>query len=208
MAGPRLLFFGLAGAFSLPPLEALVAAGIEVCGVVVPEESRPGGLPVLNPYARRNIVQVAREQGLPLLNIREVAAVRPEVLAVACFDRLIPRTIRELAALAVNVHPSRLPENRGPDPVYWTLKLGHRKTGVTVHVLENRADAGPILAQRQVDVPEGSSYEQLEHMLAELGGQLLVDVVRGFEAGTLEPRPQDESLATNYGRPPRDVFNS
>ncbi len=207
MAGPRVLFFGLAGPFSLPPLEALLAAGIEVIGIVLSEKpSQTPGLPVLNPYGRRNILDVARERALPLLTMTDdLADLGPDVIAVACFDRLIPKRIRDVAKLAVNVHPSLLPENRGPDPIYWTLRLGHTKTGVTVHLLEDRADAGPILAQREITVPEGVTYDELEQLLAEIGGQLLVEVV---QSDTLQPRPQDESRATNYGRPPLNVFNS
>src|SRR5690242_3668151 len=111
MAAPRVLFLGMAGAFSVPPLEALLAAGIELAEVALPgpatrlvEPSPPAGLPVLTRYAARTIVRVAWEHGIP---VREVADLRdletPEVLAVACFDRLVPRSVWQRAELAVNV---------------------------------------------------------------------------------------------------------
>jgi len=167
-------------------------------------------LPVLNRYVEHNIVHVAWDHGVPVYEVGDLKSVetlelarsmRPDVLAMACFDRLVPRELRELARLSVNVHPSLLPENRGPAPLYWTFKLGLTKTGVTVHMLEERADAGPILAQREMPVPEGISEAELEQQLAKLGGKLLVEVVQQFAAGSLQPQPQDESRATTYPWP-------
>jgi methionyl-tRNA formyltransferase len=158
----------------------------------------------------RTIVQIGWEQHIPVLEaadltsedtIKTTTELKPDVIAVACFDRLIPSQFRALARLAVNVHPSLLPENRGPAPLFWTFRLGLRETGVTVHVLEDRADAGVILAQREVPVPDGIDGAVLDYQLAQTGGELLIETLRQFEAGTLLQRPQDESRATVYAWP-------
>lgn len=207
---PKVLFLGMTGAFSAPPLEALLQAGVRVAGVVVPGETnrpiepreRSGGLNVLSPYATRSIVQVAWENGIPVGEVADLAALDiPEVLVVACFDRLIPRAVWSKARLAVNVHPSLLPENRGPAPLFWTFRLGLQTTGVTVHLLDDKADAGAIVGQRAVPVPDGIDGSLLELQLARLGGELLVQVVREFQNGGLRPVPQDESKATWHGWP-------
>lgn len=206
-------FLGMAGAFSLPPLEALLAAGVAVREVVLPgTETRPvspkapeSGLPVLTPYAERSIVHLAWERGLPVrevADLNELAA--PDVLVVACFPRLIPRSVWSRPRLAVNIHPSLLPDNRGPAPLYWTFRLGQRRTGVTVHLLADQADAGDIVAQRAVAIPEGTTEAGLELQLARLGGDLLVQVLRDFERGQLRPVPQDESRATSHPWPSGD----
>jgi methionyl-tRNA formyltransferase len=207
------LFLGMAGAFSLPPLEALIAAGIRVSAVVMPGSTnrqvtppKAVGLTVLAPYPRRNIVHVAWEHAIPVwevadLSAPDILALVPDVIAVACFDRLLPRRLWSRAALAVNVHPSLLPRNRGPAPLFWTLRLREPITGVTVHLLDDRADAGPIAAQRELPVPDGADPDQLEHDLAVAGGVLLVEVLREFASGTLQPRPQDETQATSYPWP-------
>jgi methionyl-tRNA formyltransferase len=215
---PQVLFLGLRGAFSAPPLQALLAAGVPVCGVLLPGGSpgsavRPlaAGLPVLG--GGKTIVELAQGHGIPVLEAAglnhpdTLAAVRqlgPDVIAVACFDRLVPRAFRELAGLAVNVHPSLLPDNRGPAPLFWTFRLGQARTGVTVHRLEDRADAGAILEQRAVAVPDGVDGAEFEMELARIGGQLLVQVVRDFQAGRLHPRAQDETAATAHPWPAAD----
>lgn len=215
----KVLFFGMTGTFSVPPLEALLQAGVDVCAVVVPAPGpvpvvpvvprAPNGLPVLTPHAQHNAVHVAWDRGVPVYEVADLGSpeavdlVRnlvPDAIAVACFDRLIPRRIREQAKLAVNVHPSLLPENRGPAPLYWMQRLGLRP-GVTVHLLDNRADAGDILVQQEAHFANVLDSADIERALAELGGQLLVQTLTEFEAGTLRPRPQDESRATTYGWP-------
>jgi methionyl-tRNA formyltransferase len=212
--GPALYvtFLGMAGAFSLPPLEALLAAGVAVREVVLPgTENRPmaprateGGLPVLTPYAERSIVHLAWERAIPVWEVADLGALAPpDVLVVACFPRLVPRAVWSRARLAVNVHPSLLPDNRGPAPLYWTFRLGQRRTGVTVHLLADRADAGDILAQREVHIPDGMAEAELELQLARLGGELLVQVLRDFERDRLRPLPQDESRATSHPWPSR-----
>ncbi len=213
MAGARVLFLGMTGRFSRPPLERLGRRAVAVwvprdeLRALTPPPSK--GLPVLTPYAERSIVHLAWELGIPLYEVGDLKAsqtlalaaeLQPDVLAVACWPRLIPRELRSLVGLAVNVHPSLLPEGRGPAPVFWTLRLGQRRTGVTIHVLEDQADAGPILAQLEVSVPPGAGEAELEQQLAELGGDLLVQVLEQFERGALHPVPQDESRATYHPR--------
>ena len=215
VACSRVLFLGMGGSFSAEPLEALLRAGVAICGVLaavshsrVPLREPLRSLPVLP--ARRTIVQIAWDHAIPVFETGDLRAgetlsmvrgLRPDVIAVACFDRIVPREFRELARLAVNIHPSLLPKNRGPAPLFWTFRLGLAVTGVTVHVLEDRADAGPILAQRRVAVPDGIDGALLDQQLAHMGGELLVEVIHGFEQGTLSPRPQDESDATAYPWP-------
>jgi methionyl-tRNA formyltransferase len=213
MAGTRVLFVGMTGSFSLPPLQALLRAPeIEVVGVLAPGQGEPHlverpPLPpgVLQTLQLHNIVQLAWGVGIPVFeagsfrDLSALAPVQPDVIAVACFPRLLPASFRALARLgAVNVHPSMLPKNRGPDPIGWTLRSGERHTGVTIHLLAGKADAGDILAQAPIDVPLGATRNELEIRCAALGGQLLLEVIRKLAAGTIERVPQDESQATYH----------
>lgn len=214
---PRVLFLGMFGAFSRAVCEAALDAGANVYAVIVPgsgpaEHLLPASgaqsrLPILTPYVEQNIVHLAWERDIPVFadsnvtNGVALAGVQPDILAVACWPRIIPRSVRELARLAVNVHPSLLPENRGPEPLFWTFRLGLARTGVTVHLLEDRADAGPILAQRELPVPNGINGADLELELARAGGELLARVAAESAAGPLRPVPQDESRATYHPAP-------
>jgi methionyl-tRNA formyltransferase len=206
---PRLLFFGLRCAFSAPPLAALLDGGFEVLAVVLPgalgtdplRQARP------DPTAPDEIERLAANAGAHLIEVNglrrpeivaTLAALRPDLLVVACFPwRLPPALLAAATHGGLNVHPSLLPANRGPEPVFWTLRRGERWTGVTVHRLTDRLDAGPIVAQERMAVAAGVRAPDLERDLAILGGRLLVDTVRDVIAGTAQDVPQEETRATH-----------
>ncbi|HKS70118.1 MAG TPA: formyltransferase family protein, partial [Ktedonobacterales bacterium] len=163
--------------------------------------------------------QMAAARGVPVFEAAALAA--PQTLAalaalapdgldaicVACFPRRLPPALLRLPRLgALNVHPSLLPANRGPDPLFWTFYHGEEQTGATVHLMDATLDTGPVLAQEAIAVPEGTSEARLERTCAEVGGRLLVASLRALAEGTAHPRPQDEAQATHFGfpRPERD----
>ncbi|MFI5268412.1 MAG: methionyl-tRNA formyltransferase, partial [Chloroflexota bacterium] len=167
------------------------------------------GLPILTPHQQPNIVHLAWDHGIPVYEVADFSVLdfAPDIIAVACFDRLIPREMRDRARLAVNVHPSLLPDNRGPAPLFWTFRLAQPVTGVTIHLLAAKADCGAILAQREVPVPAGVDGAELDQQLATLGGELLVQVIHDFEKGHLRPVPQEEALATSHPWPSQADWN-
>jgi methionyl-tRNA formyltransferase len=101
----------------------------------------------------------------------------------------------------LNVHPSLLPENRGPAPLFWTFREGADSTGVSVHLMTGELDAGDIVEQGVVAAPEGISGEEMDRRCSELGGALLVRSVRGLAAGTAIKRPQAPHRASYNGWP-------
>lgn len=226
----RLLFFGMTGQFSRVPLEALLAAGYDVRALVLPALSTPAGvppytrltppspraesgrraLPVLG-SAGRTTLQIAAEREIPILEVARLAhaetitaleAFAPDAICVACFTRRLPPAVLRLPRFGcLNVHPSLLPDNRGPDPLFWTFRRGDAETGATIHLMDAGLDTGPILLQGRVPVPEGVAEAELERQVATLGGELLVRALASLSAGTLTPSPQDERLATAYPVP-------
>lgn len=222
---PRVLFFGMQGNFSLPPLHALLARGIEVSAIVIPVSPTPGTgslaiarrepprrmrsvLPVLN---STNIVQLAWQEHIPLWEVAHISdpatlstlvAYQPDVICVACFSQRIPRTILDLPRFGcLNVHPSLLPAKRGPDPLFWTFRHGDRQTGVTIHLMDDGMDTGDILAQEVLDVPDGISYPELELHCATHGGQLLAQTVWQLYEGEAVPQKQEEAKSSYYPLP-------
>src|SRR5947209_7073619 len=201
---PRVLFFGMQGNFSHPPLRALVDDGIEVCAVVIPASQTPGlelpairrreqlhaarsMLPLLRSSVPASILQLASERDIPVWEVLRLsdpqtvsilAAYQADIICVACFSQRIPRVIRDLPRLdCLNVHPSLLPANRGPVPLFWTFRQGCEHTGVTIHLMDEGMDSGDILAQEVIEVLSGMSYAQLELECALHGGDLLADTI-------------------------------
>lgn len=205
----RVLFWGMLGQLSRLPLEALLAAGHAIVGVVVPDDGEGIGLrplaqprraiPLVVPPTQRTVVEVAWERSIPVYaaaTLREpethaLAALQPDVAAVSCFNRRIPLALAALPPLGtLNLHPSLLPAYRGPAPLFWALRDGRDASGVTVHLLDDGLDTGPIVAQAQVTLPNGASGAKIERVYGERGGALLVEALTMLANNTATMRPQ------------------
>ena len=223
---PRVLFFGMQSDFSTPSLQALLANDIDVCAVVMPGAAIPGlhqpalqrreplrGRRAALPLHSHNvsILEIAWEQQLPVWEVRglsdatthsTLAAYEADIVCVACFSQRIPRATLALPRLGcLNVHPSLLPANRGPVPLFWTFRNGERVTGVTIHFLQAAMDTGDIVAQETIPVSDGVSYARLEMHCAAQGGVLLANAVHTLHAGDIVRTPQDEANSSTYSFP-------
>lgn len=119
-------------------------------------------------------------------------SLRLDAVVVACFPWRIPAWVRALApAGCLNVHPSLLPDGRGPEPLFWAFRWGLAVTGVTIHLIDSGWDTGPIVARRALAIPEMATVPELERSLAEMGGDLLREVLPRARAGSLAATPQD-----------------
>ncbi len=230
---PRVLLLGTRGVFSRAPLLALIEGGVEVRAVVVSAPGQvfpapapirelsapgavPGALPLLQQEAEQSVMEIAWERGIPVLEVASLhdaeavatlASYNVDVLCVACFPLRLPRQVLELPPLGcLNVHPSLLPKNRGPVPLFWTFRAGDRTTGVSVHLMTDDLDGGDILEQAPIEVPDGIVGEEMDRRCSALGGHLLLKAVRNLAAGTARRTCQDSEHASYHGWPSAEDF--
>jgi methionyl-tRNA formyltransferase len=152
-----------------------------------------GGIPA-------SVFDIAREHRIPVLEagalghpdtLAALRAYEPDALCAACFPRRLPADVLGLAPLgALNVHPSLLPAYRGPAPLFWVLRDGAPSAGVTVHLMDEGLDTGPIVERAPLPLPEGASGAELDRLASELGGELLARAVVRLRAGTAVITPQ------------------
>jgi len=199
----RLVFMGTP-TFAVPVLAGLTGlVGCEVVGVYAPPD-RPAGR---GRKAQSSPVKdYALEHGLPVLqpaNFRsaevqaELAELKPDAIIVAAYGKLLPKPVLDLAPLGcLNVHPSLLPRHRGPSPVATTILNGDQITGVTIMLLDEGMDTGPLIAQHEFFLTGTETTDQLTTALFELGGKLLEESLPQWQSGELLSEPQDESLAS------------
>lgn len=130
--------------------------------------------------------------------IARVQQLEPDLVVSWFWTKRLPMQLVEAARLGgLNVHPSLLPQYRGPDPTYWAIARGDRTTGVTAHAIAAEYDAGPIYARRAVAINPSWNGWQLARALDGPSLSLLREVVSRFARGeTLEAEPQDEVRAT------------
>ena len=115
---------------------------------------------------------------------------------VASFGKLVPRNIIQSFPLGmINVHGSLLPKYRGAAPVIHAIKNGDKKTGITImRVRPHKFDVGEILASREVEIPEDLRRPELTSIMAHVGGDLLVEVLRNFTEVSRAARLQDNTM--------------
>jgi methionyl-tRNA formyltransferase len=164
----------------------------------------------------RSLLDLAAERAAPLLSVARLAdpatletlaAFAPDAICVACFTRRLPPALLRLPRLGcLNAHPSLLPANRGPDPLFWTFHKGASATGVTIHLMDADLDTGPILAQARVALADGETEAALELRLATLAGELMAPALAGLSAGTLTPAPQDAAQASAHPWPSAEEY--
>jgi methionyl-tRNA formyltransferase len=95
----------------------------------------------------------------------------------------------------LNIHASLLPRWRGAAPIHRSVEAGDMQTGITIMQMDAGLDTGAMLQVEAIDIG-GDSTARLHDRLAELGGRLIVDVLRRAEAGTLTPTPQPNEGTT------------
>lgn len=193
----RVVFFGTP-AFAVPSLSALIDAGIEV-PLVVTRPDRPvgrSGRPRPSPVA-----EVSGERGIPVERperlrgndpfFERLAAARPDAIAVVAYGKLLPDALLELPRLGcVNVHASLLPKYRGASPIAAAILAGDRETGVVTMRIVPELDAGPVYLERRIGIADRDDAASLSERLAREGAELLVETLRGLEAGRISARPQ------------------
>jgi methionyl-tRNA formyltransferase len=120
------------------------------------------------------------------------------VFVVASFGSILPKTLLDIPKHGtVNVHPSLLPRLRGPSPMRSAILRDEKETGVSIMLLDEQMDHGPLLAQKKVFVdPWPSRGRVLDDLLAREGGALLAKTLPLWVAGEIEPQEQNHDLAT------------
>ena len=146
---------------------------------------------------RRGLVDVAQAHGIAMLEVEDVngaachaalSAARPDVVLSFHFDQIFTLETLALAPLGgVNIHPSLLPRHRGPIPTFWALQEGPGATGISIHRIAARIDAGEVLAQRAHALPAGISASTAARLLHEAAVPMIGDVLRALAEGTAAP---------------------
>ena len=186
--------------FALPTLQALSEKYEVVCVYTrAPKEAGRGhelqkspvhlwaeahGIEVRTPKTLRN----EEEQ-------QKFAALKADIAIVAAYGLILPKAVIEAFPKGcLNVHGSLLPRWRGAAPMQRAIEAGDAKTGVTIMQVVEALDAGAMYKKGEIVIDDEMTVGVLHDKMAELGAQLMVDVLSNLE--NIVPVPQDESLVT------------
>ncbi|MFB6249706.1 MAG: methionyl-tRNA formyltransferase [Salinibacter sp.] len=198
----RVLFMGTPE-FAVPSLTKLVEAGYSPVAVATgPDRPRGRGqevspTPVKAAAQEAGIDRILQPEDVTDDRFAEaVADLEPDVIAVVAYKILPPKVFTAASEGAFNLHGSLLPKYRGAAPINHAIMNGETETGVTTFFLEPSVDTGDIILQRSMPIGPDETAGSVHDRMKELGGEAVVETVRQIEAGTVDPRPQDDTAAT------------
>ena len=152
----------------------------------VKEAANNLGIPIIQPDSLRS--QGSQDQ---------LAEWNPDVIVVAAYGRFLPAKVLEMPHYGcLNLHPSLLPLHRGPSPVVSAILDGDEVTGVSLMLLDEGMDMGPLIAQREYAVSGEETAGGLTETLFEMGAELLAERLGPWVRGELIAYPQDGANAT------------
>ena len=153
------------------------------------------------------VKQLAVEHGICVLQplnfkneqtVQELRKLHPDVLLVAAYGLILPQEVLDIPTFgAINVHASLLPRYRGAAPIQRAIQNGDKVSGISIMQMEKGLDTGPIFLQRSLVIAPNEHAGTIHNQLAELGGQLLLEVLELLTSGRkLQPQPQNNELAS------------
>ena len=182
--------------FAVPTLVALMRSPHQLVGVLT-QPDRPRGR---GQHLSPSPVKAAVDASVPIaqpaslrspLDRAQLVAWQPDVLVVVAYGLILPKAVLDIPRLGcVNVHASLLPRWRGAAPVERALLAGDETTGVTIMLMDEGLDTGPILLRREIGIDPSETGATLRAKLAAQGAPLLLEALQGLADGTLQPRPQ------------------
>ncbi|MCU1760851.1 bifunctional UDP-4-amino-4-deoxy-L-arabinose formyltransferase/UDP-glucuronic acid oxidase ArnA [Pseudomonas sp. 14P_8.1_Bac3] len=185
-------------------IETLLSAGYDIAAVFTHADD-----PKENAFYA-SVAQLCARRGIPVhapedvnhpLWIERIAQLDPDFLFSFYYRHLLSEPLLATARKgAFNLHGSLLPRYRGRAPANWVLVNGESETGVTLHRMVKRADAGAILAQQRVPIERSDTALSLHGKLRVAAADLLRDTLPTLLAGKVNETPQDETKATVFGR--------
>ena len=194
----KVLFLG-SPYFAVKILEKLLKSRHKVVAVVTQSDKPSGRGQKLMPT---QVKQFATEKGIPVYSfdklsqhLDEIEKIDYDIAVTASFGQILNEKFLSIAP-CINVHPSLLPKYRGATPIQSALLSGDKATGVSIMEVVRAVDAGDVIAQKQVKIEEDDDYTTLQDKLADVGGDMLIEVLDLFALGQVKTFKQDDDKAT------------
>nr|WP_294493398.1 methionyl-tRNA formyltransferase [uncultured Mediterraneibacter sp.] len=195
----RVIFMGTPE-FSVGTLEALIAAGHDVClAVTQPDKPKGRGREMQAPPVKER----ALSYNIPVYQpkrvresrcVEELRKYNADVIVVVAFGQILPKSILDMTPYGcINVHASLLPKYRGAAPIQWAIIEGETVTGVTTMQMDEGLDTGDMILKSEVPIAADETGESLHDKLAEAGAKLCVETLKKLQDQTAVFEKQGES---------------
>jgi methionyl-tRNA formyltransferase len=201
MSKPKIVLWGT------PSLAVAIAETLltwtEITAIITTPDTPQGRKKILTPSPLK---EFANTHNLPVfspdkLNTLETIELlnnlKSDIWLVIAYGKIIPQTILDIMPNKVlNIHPSRLPQYRGPSPIQASLCNGDKLTAVSLMQLDHLMDHGPIIAQEEINISPTDTYIELEQKIIDTSAKILTEALPKFITGQIIPQPQDDTQSS------------
>ena len=201
MSKPKIVLWGT------PSLAVAIAETLltwtEITAIITTPDTPQGRKKILTPSPLK---EFANTHNLPVFSpdklktpetIELLNNLKSDIWLVIAYGKIIPQTILDIMPNKVlNIHPSRLPQYRGPSPIQASLRNGDKLTAVSLMQLDHLMDHGPIIDQKEIDISPTDTYIELEKKIIQASTKILTEALPKFITGQIIPQPQDDTQAT------------
>lgn len=198
----RIIFFGTPK-FAEIILEKLIAEKYNVAAVFTQADKKVGRKQKLE---KSPVKKVAERNKIPVFSpptlkekkvAEEIAKMRPDIIIIAAYGKILPGSILEIPKYgSINVHASLLPKYRGASPVQQAILNGEKETGTTLMLMNEKLDAGEIIAQEKLKISKDDNSGTLSDKLSKVGAKMLVETLPDWISGSIKAVSQNESQAS------------
>lgn len=221
----KIIFFGTSNV-ALPVLENL-SHEHQILAVVTAPDARVGRnqeikespVSVLAKEMELSVLKPEKVKGNPEF-LKQLTDLGAEIFIVVSYGKILPKEIINLPKYkTLNLHFSLLPKYRGASPIQFALLNGDKETGITIFILDEKMDTGPIVAQETALIDADDNFLSLSQKLAFQSAKLLLSILPGYADGSIKPAFQDEARATltkiitkedgkiDWGKSAQDIYN-
>lgn len=191
--------------FSAIILEKLIDSRMSPVALVCNPDRPMGRKMIITPPPTKEMVLRKRLLAIDILQpekineefLNKLKSYEADFFVVAAYAKILPNSLLTIPRLgAIGVHPSLLPKLRGASPIQSAILDGDTQTGVTLYLLDEKVDHGPILNCAVYGMPAPHAYVNLSDILARLASSLLVKILPDFVEGKITPERQNDTEAT------------
>lgn len=202
MKATSVVFFGT-GPISRATLEG-ISDTFQIEAVITKADSKSASdqlieSPVKTWASLHNITVFQPRDKAELSQLIEEHAFTSSVGLVVDYGLIIPKTVIDSFPKGIiNSHFSLLPQWRGADPITQAIVSGATKTGVSLMLIEEGLDTGPLIAQFPLPLSDNITIDQLEKQLVKLSNKLIQSTIPSYMKSEIIPWEQDKSVEPTY----------
>jgi len=196
----KIIFIGTSS-FAVPILEKLIEHKYQILVIITNPDKPSGRKKELTPSP---VKQTGLKHKLSVLQpdkisdlYDKISQLKPDLIVTASYGQIIDKKILDIPRYgSVNLHPSLLPKHRGPSPIQTAILNGDKKTGISIMLMDEKMDHGPIISQKEIKISSNDTYQSLEKKLSFESAGFLIKILPQYIRKQIKPQAQNENQAS------------